>query len=98
MKLKLSSTRSARTQLKDACNYIKKDSEVNAEKVRKKILAASRLLPLHPKKHPTDKYKLNNDGRHGTFIQYRYRNSYKIQESGITIIRIRHTSMEPLEY
>jgi plasmid stabilization system protein ParE len=98
MQLKVIWTRSARFQLKDACDYIKKDSLTNSEKVRKKILAASMSLSSQPKKHPLDKYKINNDGSYRTFIVYRYRISYRIQESEITILRMRHTSMEPMKY
>lgn len=88
----------ARVNLREAYIYIKKDSIDNAEKVRKKILTATETLSLHPKKHPADKYKINNDGSYRAFIVYRYRISYKIQETEIRIIRVRHTSMEPLEY
>ena len=96
--MKISWTKSARAQLKSACDYIKQDSAVNSEKVRKRILAAAMSLALHPNKHPADKHKTDNDGSYRAFVVYRYRISYLVQDSEITIMRVRHTSMEPLEY
>ena len=98
MKLKVIWDSNARNNLLEAYKYIRNDSIANAEKVREKILAATDALSLHPKKHPADKYKIYNDGSYRAFIVYRYRISYKIQDSEIRILRIRHTSMEPLEY
>jgi len=98
MKLKVTWTRYARVQLKEVYNYVKGDSVVNAEKVRKRIFAATSSLSLHPKKYPADKDRINNDGNFRAFIVYRYRISYQIQEAEILILRVRHTSMEPLPY
>jgi plasmid stabilization system protein ParE len=98
MKLNVIWDSHARIHLSEAYKYIRKDSIDNAEKVRKKILAATDTLSVHPKKYPADKYKINNDGSYRAFIVYRYRISYKIQDTEIRILRIRHTSMEPLEY
>ena len=88
----------ARLQLREAYNYIKKDSLVNSEKVRKEILSASRLLAAHPEKYPADKYKLSNDGSYRAFELYHYRIAYRILKIEIKIISLRHTSMEPLDY
>jgi plasmid stabilization system protein ParE len=88
----------ARNQLKEAYAYIKRDSLSNAENVKIKILGMTKDIPVHPYKHPADKFKIDNDGNYRSFTVHRYRVSYKITASEIIIIRMRHTSMEPLEY
>lgn len=47
----------ARTQLRELYKYIKRDSPLNAEKVRKDILASTRELSKGFKLHQPDKYK-----------------------------------------
>ncbi len=88
----------AKEQLKKAYSYIKKDSVVNAEKIRKEILLTCNELNRHPKKHPADKYKIVNYGSYRTFILHRYRISYVVKETEIIVLQLRHTSREPLEY
>lgn len=88
----------ARKQLKEAYDHIKLDSIQNAEKVRKDILFSTRELIIAPKTHRQDKYKKNNTGNYPAYEIHRYRISYHIGEDEITIVRVRHTSMNPLEY
>lgn len=88
----------AKAQLKSAYLHIKKDSVANAEKVRKCIISACKQLIPHPRKHPPDKYKTNNDGNYRAFVLYNLRISYVIKETEIIVLRIRHTSMEPKDY
>jgi plasmid stabilization system protein ParE len=52
----------ARNELKRIYEYILKDSYQNAIKVRNEIVATVLSLPEHPERHPSDKYKINNDG------------------------------------
>jgi plasmid stabilization system protein ParE len=40
--------------LKKAISYIKKDSELNAEKVKQAILRSTSALSRHPEKHAHD--------------------------------------------
>ena len=88
----------AKKQLKDAYEYIREDSLQNAIKVRKEIVESVRNLPQHPEKYNPDKYKYSNDGSYRAFERHRYRISYRVLENEIRILRIRHTSMESLEY
>jgi plasmid stabilization system protein ParE len=88
----------ARKQLREAYEYIKLDSVQNAEKVRKEILSSTRQLTLTPKIYRSDKYKKDNDGNYRAYELHKYRISYHIGEEEITIVRVRHTSMDPLEY
>ena len=55
----------AKRQLREAYQYIKKDSVQNAEKVRSTIIATIKELIKNPEQHPPDKYRLNNDGCYG---------------------------------
>ena len=45
-----------------------------------------------------DRFKYNNNGIYRAFTVYSYRVTYSIKENQINIIRVRHTSEEPLEY
>ncbi len=88
----------ALTQLEEACNYIKQDSIKSAIKVKNDIFKATDSLAFHPEKHPLDKYKKNNDGSYRAFTLHHYRISYKVLPSEVKILRLRHSSMEPLEH
>jgi plasmid stabilization system protein ParE len=45
-----------------------------------------------------DKLKLVNDGTYRAFVVFRYRVSYRIVKDTLHILRVRHTSREPLEH
>ena len=88
----------AKAQLRQAYRYINKNSVQNAEKVKSKILASIKALIKNPEKHPPDKYKTSNDGTFRAYELYKYRITYHISDEQITVLRIRHTKMNPLEY
>lgn len=88
----------AKIALKEAFNYIKKDSLQNAEKVRTQILESIKVLTRDPHKYPPDKYRLDKNISYRAFEIYNYRISYHVSPDEIRIIRIRHTKMNPLEY
>ena len=48
--------------------------------------------------HPSDRFKKNNDGTYKAAVVYSYRISYQVKEATVNILRIRHTSREPLNY
>jgi len=85
-------------QLEDACNYIKQDSIKSALKVKNDIFSVTDSLAIYPGKYPLDKYKKNNDGSYRAFTLHHYRIAYRVLPSEIKILRLRHSSMEPLEY
>ncbi|MBS1566856.1 MAG: type II toxin-antitoxin system RelE/ParE family toxin, partial [Bacteroidetes bacterium] len=45
-----------------------------------------------------DKYKTNNDGSYRAFEKHRYRIVYRFGNNIIRVLRVRHTSREPLNY
>jgi len=88
----------AKFQLKEAYEFIRLDSPKNAEKVKSEILAAIQKLSDHPERYHPDQYRLNNDGAYRAFELYKYRVSFHVSQTQITIIKICHTSMEPKPY
>jgi plasmid stabilization system protein ParE len=78
--------------------YIAEDSIQNAEKVRFAVLEKIEQIAIHPEIHPPDKYKTNNDGNYRAFELHRIRVAYYIVPDIIRILRVRHTSREPLPY
>ena len=88
----------ASAYFKNTYERIKKDSYSNAEKVKDGITKTVNSLPDHPRKHPPDKYKKDNRGKHRAFEKYSYRVAYKITEKAIIILRIRHVKQEPKKY
>ena len=85
-------------QLEKEHKYIKKKSVTGANKVWKSIRDTVKSLALHPEIFSLDRFKKNNDGSYRAFEKYSYRVSYKVKETEIIILRVRHTSREPLEY
>lgn len=89
---------SAKAALKKVYEYIALDSLQNAQMVRDELIDLTIHLSNHPEKHPADLYKTNNDGSWRAFEKHHYRVSYRITEKQIRIIRVRHTSKNPLKY
>ncbi|MBI2269627.1 MAG: type II toxin-antitoxin system RelE/ParE family toxin [Bacteroidetes bacterium] len=88
----------AKEQLKDIYKYIKKDSEQNAKKVRSAILVSTAVLETGKEIYKAAQLKINNKGNYRAYIIYSYRITYKIEVDTIEILRVRHTSREPLEH
>lgn len=85
-------------QLEKEHKYIKKKSVIAANKVRKSIRDTAKSLELHSGIFSLDRFKKNNDGNYRAFEKYSYRITYKVKETQIIILRVRHTSRMPLEY
>jgi len=98
MGLKLIWDEEAVAGLREAYNYIKLDSEQTATRVVTEILDCIEDLKSFPQLYPTDRFKINNPGNYRAFEKHRYRIAYTILDREIQILRVRHTSREPLEY
>jgi len=88
----------AKLSIRKAYNYIRKDSLQNAEKVRNKILSSIKALSKNPEGHPPDRFRIPNDSSFRAFEIHKYRITYHISSKEIRVIRVRHTSMNPIEY
>ena len=97
-KLEVVIDNAAKRQLQEAYHYIKEDSVKSAEKVRSKILASIKEPARRPKHHPADKYRSNRNSAYRAYELYKYRITYHVSETQVTVIRIRHTRMNPLQY
>jgi len=85
-------------QMEEVYQYLKEHSTQSANKVRKSIKETIRKLSKHPEIYPMDRLKYNNDGSFRAFEVYSYRITYRVMENEIRILRVRHTSREPLDY
>jgi addiction module RelE/StbE family toxin len=83
---------------KDAIEFIRKDSPQNAQKIKQEIKGSVLALLDHPEKHAKDKYRINNNGSFRAYELHRYRITYFVSDSEIRIVRIRHSSQEPLTF
>lgn len=75
----------AKRSFKKAYQRIKKDSPKNAENVRDTIQKMVDRLPDNPQFHPPDRFKRNNSGNYRAFEKYKFRVTYRILQSLITI-------------
>jgi len=97
-KRKIIWTKRATRQFNESIDYIRHESEQNADKVRKKILDKINELSDDTIVHRKDPYKKNNDGNYLYFEILKYRIVYYTTPKEVFIIRIRHTRMEPKQY
>jgi plasmid stabilization system protein ParE len=88
----------ARNAFKAACQYIKRDSLENAEKVKREVIEATLALKSNPEMHPPDKYRRNKDKRYRAFELNSFRLSYFIIGDAVRIVRFRHVKQAPKEY
>ncbi|MBX2901128.1 MAG: type II toxin-antitoxin system RelE/ParE family toxin [Cyclobacteriaceae bacterium] len=89
---------SASHYFRKAYDYIHKESEPNAQKVRAGIIRTIDELVDNPERHPPDKFKKNNSGNYRAFEKFSFRITYKLSETEILILRVRHVKQEPKEY
>lgn len=91
-------SKNASLQLKESLEDLKEKSPKAASKVKNEILKTSRELSDNPEIYSLDRFKKNNDGDFRAFEKYSYRVTYQVEKTQITILRVRHTSREPLEH
>jgi len=85
-------------QLEEVYVYLKEHSLQSANKVRKSIKEDVRGLAKYPEIYNIDRFKKDNDGSIRAFERYSYRVTYKVKETQVLILRVRHTSREPFEH
>lgn len=88
----------ALNHLKEIYDYLKTtDNLEHAKEVKDTILKITKKLPANPNLYEQDRFKSDNDGSFRAFEKFKYRVVYKITEDQIRILRVRHTSREPIE-
>lgn len=88
----------AKAQLKEIYLYIKGKSHQGAKQVKVEILSSTRVLETGKEIYKADFLKKTNDGTYRAYVVYSYRIVYRICKNDILILRVRHTSREPMEY
>ena len=96
VKRKVVWSKNASLQLKEALSYLLKKSPKSALKVKKEILQTTKELSLHPEIFNLDRFTKNNNGSIRAFEKYSYRITYQVEKTMVLILRVRHTSREPL--
>ena len=91
-------TKRSLKQLKKVYEHISKDSPKNATKVVDEIAEVIHKAIPNPEIYPADKYRINNDGSYRAVEKHHYRIVYRFTKNIIRVLRVRHTSMEPMEY
>src|ERR1700748_3337466 len=91
-------TKRSQKQMRQVFKHISKDSPRNASKVIQEIAEAVQKAIPYPEIYGPDKYKANNDGSYRALEKHHYRVAYRFSGNMIRVLRVRHTSMEPLEY
>lgn len=69
-----------------------------AKKVKNTILKEINELINNPEIYEQDRFKIDNDGSYRAFDKLKYRIAYRFTDTQIRILRLRHTSREPIEY
>jgi len=95
VKNKISWSAASIRQFSNAIDYIRLESEQNAESVYAKAINKLNSVVINPTSCPPDKYKVMNDGTFRAFVVDRHRISYRIKKNEIRVLRVRHSSMKP---
>ncbi len=85
------------SELKEVYKYLKNKSLPSAKRVRDSIIETASELPKHSEIYRLDRFKKGNNNDYRAFEKYNYRVTYRIKETEVRILRVRHTSREPLE-
>jgi plasmid stabilization system protein ParE len=97
VKLKVVWSEDSLFQLKNSLKYLKDESPKSASKVKSILLKTAKELSKTPEVYALDRFRKDNDGSFRSFEKYSYRVTYQVKETQILILRVRHTSREPLE-
>ena len=86
-------------QFNEIYNSLKVNENLSfATKVKNTILKSTNELIYTPEIYEQDRFKVDNDGTYRAFEKFKYRIAYRITETQIRILRVRHTSREPMNY
>ncbi len=91
-------SKSASKHFLEILEYLSLQSQPAANIIGNAILNEIEFVTKLPLSNPEDRFKKKNDGNYRACVAYSYRISYRINGNEILILRIRHTSREPLEF
>lgn len=97
-KIRVEWSEAANNQFNEILEYLQVESQSAVVIVRKAILNEINKMSKNPTSNPPDRFKKNNDGNFRACTVFNYRISYYVDIKVIYILRIRHTSREPLEF
>ncbi len=97
VKLKVIWSKNGSLQLKESLKDLKEKSPKAASKVKNEIFKTTRELSNNPEIYSPDRFKKDNDGSYRSFEKYSYRVTYQVEKTQVVILRVRHTSREPLQ-
>lgn len=97
-KIKVEWRKEAVNQFTEILEYLSRESNKAVSIVGNAVLEEVESLTTLSTAHPLDRFKKNNDGNYRALVVFNYRISYWIDKNTVYILRIRHTSREPLEY
>lgn len=81
-----------------AIQYIKQESPQSAVTVKWAIMEHVGALKDDAGIYEADRFKIDNDGSYRAVTVYSYRITYKVTPTQILILRVRHTSQDPIIY
>ncbi len=87
----------AKADLKDYCDYIKRrSSAAMADKVRKTLIGTSKLLKEQPELFAPDPWMYSEQENIRSYTKWSYRITYQVMETMVVVLKVTHTSQEPL--
>ena len=92
--------RKALDHFKEILSYLAKQSDQAPKIVKDAIVARLEIIKTNPLICELDKLKDHPNKDFRAFVIYSYRVTYQIKQSAkeIRVLRVRHTSREPLDY
>jgi plasmid stabilization system protein ParE len=91
-------SKNATIQYYQILEYLTKEAPEAINIVGNALLDMIESLALEYNNYPPDRFKKNNDGTFKAALVFNYKVSYQISDKDIYILRIRHTSREPMNY
>ena len=91
-------SKNAEKQFYKILDHLLEEAPHVIDKVGNAILDTVEDLSLQYHIHPPDRFKKNNDGSYKAALIFSYRISYQVGDKTINILRIHHTSREPLKF
>jgi plasmid stabilization system protein ParE len=87
----------AKSSLKEIVSYIKKDSPMAANRVRKELINILKSLKNPPERYPKEKLLKERNKNYRSAIKWNYKIVYLFSGNQVEVLDIIHTSRNPEE-